>query len=117
MWPPPFAYPSVSAPSPIGRMDCWPISSTTITAHYASPIRPAPVFRFGPVMVDPKRIRMPVATDIQDTWRWSHRQDATTWADDPVVNSGGDAQIPADPSQGQEGWLKLSPVPPPKTSG
>ena len=77
----------------------------------------APVFRFGPVMVDPKRIRMPVATDIQGTWSWSHRQDATTWADDPVVNSGGDAQIPADPSEGQEGWLKLSPAPPPKTSG
>lgn len=77
----------------------------------------APVFRFGPVMLDPKRIRMPVATDIQGTWSWSHRQDATTWADDPVVNSGGDAKIPADPSEGQEGWLKLSPEPPPKTGG
>lgn len=77
----------------------------------------APVFRFGPVMVDPKRIRMPVASDIQGTWSWSHRVDASTWADEPVVNSGGDAQIPADPSKGQEGWLKLSPVPPAKTSG
>jgi hypothetical protein len=77
----------------------------------------APVFRFGPVMVDPKRIRMPVASDIQGSWSWSHRIDATTWADEPVVNSGGDAQIPADPSKGQEGWLKLSPVPPSNSSG
>jgi hypothetical protein len=77
----------------------------------------APVFRFGPVMVDPKRIRMPVASDIQGTWSWSHRLDATTWADEPVVNAGGDAQIPADPSKGQEGWLKLSPAPPSGSSG
>ena len=47
----------------------------------------APVFRFGPVLVDPKRIRMPIASDIRGTWSWSHRMDATTWADDPVVNS------------------------------
>jgi hypothetical protein len=71
--------------------------------------RLAPVFRFGPVMVDPKLIRMPVASDIRGTWSWSHRQDAATWADDPVTNSNGDARIPPDPSVGQEGWLRLSP--------
>jgi hypothetical protein len=71
----------------------------------------APVFRFGPVLVDPKRIRMPIASDIRGTWSWSHRIDPTTWADDPVVNSSADAQLPADPSQGQEGWLKITPDP------
>ena len=71
--------------------------------------RLAPVFRFGPVMVDPKLIRMPVAADIRGTWSWSHRQDVATWADEPVVNSTGDARIPPDPSVGQEGWLRLSP--------
>ena len=74
--------------------------------------RLAPVFRFGPVLVDPKLIRMPVAADIRGTWSWSHRRDAATWADDPVTNSTGDARIPADPSDGQEGWLRLSPEPP-----
>jgi len=75
----------------------------------------APVFRFGPVIVDPKRVRMPVASDIRGTWSWSHRVDATTWADDPVVNSTADAQLPPDPSKGQEGWLKITPIPEDKT--
>ncbi|NTW39193.1 MAG: hypothetical protein HGA44_04775, partial [Cellulomonadaceae bacterium] len=74
--------------------------------------RLAPVFRFGPVLVDPKLIRMPIAADIRGTWSWSHRSDATTWADEPVTNSVGDARIPPDPSQGQEGWLRLTPEEP-----
>jgi len=69
----------------------------------------APLFRFGPVLLDPKLIRMPVASDIRGTWSWSHRTDAATWADDPVINSLGDARLPPDPSQGQEGWLRLTP--------
>lgn len=72
----------------------------------------APVFRFGPVLVDPKLIRMPVASDIHGTWSWSHRSDLTTWADDPVTNSNGDLRIPLDPSDGHEGWLKLTPEQP-----
>ncbi|MFI5706620.1 hypothetical protein [Kribbella sp. NPDC051620] len=71
--------------------------------------RLAPVFRFGPVLVDPKLIRMPIAADIRGTWTWNHRADATTWAEDPIVNSTSDARIPPDPSEGQEGWLKLTP--------
>ena len=74
--------------------------------------RLAPIFRFGPVLVDPKLIRMPVAADIRGTWSWSHRSTATTWADEPVTNSTADARIPPDPSQGQEGWLKLTPETP-----
>jgi len=77
----------------------------------------APIFRFGPVLVDPKLIRMPIAADIRGTWSWSHRSNATTWADDPVINSIGDARIPPDPSQGQEGWLKLTPEAPPADQG
>ena len=69
----------------------------------------APTFRFGPVLVDPKRIRMPVASDIRGPWSFSHRVDAATWADDAVVNSTSDAQLPPDPSEGREGWLKLTP--------
>ncbi|MCV2396524.1 hypothetical protein OEB99_19615 [Actinotalea sp. M2MS4P-6] len=71
--------------------------------------RLAPLFRFGPVLLDPNLIRMPVASDIRGTWSWSHRKDATTWADEPVTNSLGDARLPPDPSEGQEGWLRLTP--------
>jgi hypothetical protein len=74
--------------------------------------RLAPLFRFGPVLVDPTMIRMPVASDIRGTWSWSHRTDASTWADDPVINSLGDARLPPNPSQGQEGWLRLTPEEP-----
>jgi hypothetical protein len=72
----------------------------------------APLFRFGPVLVDPKLIRMPVASDIRGTWSWSHRTNPSTWADEPVINSLGDARMPANPSQGQEGWLRLTPEEP-----
>jgi hypothetical protein len=53
---------------------------------------------------------MPVASELHGTWTWSHRIDATTWAEDPVINSQGDARLSPDPAQGQEGWLKMTPV-------
>jgi hypothetical protein len=74
--------------------------------------RLAPLFRFGPVLLDPTNIRMPVASDIRGTWSWSHRQDASTWLDEPVVNSLGDGRLPTEPSEGQEGWLRLTPEEP-----
>jgi hypothetical protein len=74
----------------------------------------APTFRFGPVLVDPKRIRMPVASELRGTWSWCHRVDATTWQEDEVVNATGDAQLPRDPVEAQEGWIKLSPEKPPQ---
>jgi len=69
----------------------------------------APTFRFGPVLVDPKRIRMPVANELQGTWSWDHRSDISNWAEDPVTNATTDALLPADPASGTEGWLKLTP--------
>lgn len=72
----------------------------------------APTFRFGPVLVDPKRIRMPLAAELNGTWSWCHRVDATTWQEDQVVNSNGDGELPRDPVDGQEGWLKLTPEKP-----
>ena len=74
----------------------------------------APTFRFGPVLVDTKRIRMPIASELHGTWSWCHRIDATTWQEDEVVNASGDGQLPRDPVEAQEGWLKLSPEKPPQ---
>lgn len=70
--------------------------------------RIAPTFRFGPVLLDPKRIRMPVATDLHGSWSWDHRSDITTWAEEKVINTTGDALLQPDPAKGQEGWLKLT---------
>jgi hypothetical protein len=69
----------------------------------------SPTFRFGPVLVDPKRLRMPVANDVSGSWSWDHRTDITTWSEDTVVNATDNAIIPDDPAQGQEGWLRIVP--------
>jgi hypothetical protein len=68
-----------------------------------------PTFRFGPVLVDAKRIRMPVASELHGTWSWCHRVTPTTWQEDEVINASKDAQLPTSPVQGHEGWLKLKP--------
>jgi hypothetical protein len=72
----------------------------------------SPTFRFGPVLVDPKHIRMPVPTERNGTWSWDHRADIVNWQEDPVTNATADAQLPPDPAQGTEGWLRLVPTPP-----
>lgn len=69
----------------------------------------APTFRFGPVLVDPKRLRMPVPSDIHGSWSWDHRSDITTWAEDKVINATGDATLPDDAATGEEGWLRMTP--------
>jgi hypothetical protein len=77
----------------------------------------SPTFRFGPVLVDPQTIRMPVSTDIQGSWSWDHRADITTWAENPVVNATDDAQLGPDPATAEEGWLRLTPPAPTGGSG
>jgi hypothetical protein len=72
----------------------------------------APTFRFGPLLVDPKRIRMPIPTDLDGSWTWTYRADATTWAELPVTNATQDALLPPDPPSGTEGWLRLNPPAP-----
>jgi len=72
--------------------------------------RIAPTFRFGPVLLDPKVIRMPVAADLAGTWTWNHRRDFSDWADEPVLNATGDALMTAAVAAAQEGWLTLHPA-------
>ncbi len=73
--------------------------------------RIAPTFRFGPVLVDPLTIRMPVSTDLAGTWSWSHRADVAQWADQRVVNAAGGALLTTDVAGAEEGWLILHPNP------
>jgi len=73
--------------------------------------RIAPSFRFGPVLVDPAAIRMPVAADLAGTWTWNHRRDVSAWSDDPVVNATGDALMTTGVAMAEEGWLTLRPPP------
>jgi hypothetical protein len=72
----------------------------------------APTFRFGPVLVDPQKVRMPIASELNGTWTWDHRQDVITWASDAVTNANQDATLAPDPPVGSEGWLRLGPPQP-----
>jgi hypothetical protein len=69
----------------------------------------APTFRFGPVLVDPKTVRMPIPSDLQGLWSWDHRQDMSNWKNDQVTNATDQAQLAPDPSTAMEGWLQLVP--------
>ena len=73
--------------------------------------RLAPTFRFGPVLVDAKTIRMPVATELPGSWSWSHRADVSQWLDQPVTVATGEALFAADVAAAEEGWLVLHPPP------
>ncbi len=69
----------------------------------------APTFRFGPVLVDPQHIRMPLATDLKGNWVWDYRSDAATWKEEQATNATDDALLGIDPPTAIEGWLKLMP--------
>lgn len=69
----------------------------------------APTFRFGPVLVEPKTVRMPIPSDLQGSWSWDHRQDMSNWHNDQVTNATDQAQLAPDPSTATEGWLQLVP--------
>jgi hypothetical protein len=71
--------------------------------------RIAPTFRYGPVLRDPKQMRMPIASDIEGAWTWTHRSDVDRWQEEEVVHSGQEALLPPDPVVANEGWLKLAP--------
>src|SRR5262249_39488647 len=72
----------------------------------------APTFRFGPVLVDPKQIALPLARDIAGTWSWDHRTDVVSWSDDPIVDISKAGGLHDDPAIASEGWLRLSPTTP-----
>jgi len=74
----------------------------------------APTFRFGPVLVDPKHIRMPLPQDLNGTWVWDYRAAAATWSEDAATAATDDALLNPMPPTAMEGWLKLNP---PKGSG
>jgi hypothetical protein len=69
----------------------------------------SPTFRFGPVLVDPNTVRMPVASEIAGSWSWDHRQQVVNWVEDPVANATQDALLDDRPSRASEGWLRLGP--------
>jgi len=74
--------------------------------------RLAPTFRFGPVLVDPNGLRMPVARDLGGTWSWQSRADVGRWTSEPITNATGEAALSPGRVRATEGWLRLVPDPP-----
>jgi hypothetical protein len=65
----------------------------------------SPTFRFGPVLVDPAQIRMPVPSASGGAWSWSHRAAVGQWDDATIVQATEDATMSDDPAVATEGWL------------
>jgi hypothetical protein len=80
-----------------------------------------PSFRVGPVLVDASAIRMPPISALAGTpdkplgSRWTRRETAAVWRDDPITAASDLARLPDAPAVVQEGWVRAHPVPPPES--
>jgi hypothetical protein len=68
--------------------------------------RIAPSFRMGPVLVDPKTIRLPVVSALPKRQSWTRRDSPTTWRDDPIIAATQEAMLPDQPATAQEGYVR-----------
>lgn len=72
--------------------------------------RLAPTFRFGPVLVDPKRVRLPLAREAGGAWSWAHRVDETTWEEAQIVDAASQSAPVGGTPLASEGWLRFTPA-------
>lgn len=72
--------------------------------------RLAPTFRFGPVLVDPRRVRLPVARQAAGAWSWAHRVDETTWEEAQIVDAASQTAPVDGTPLASEGWLRFTPA-------
>jgi hypothetical protein len=71
----------------------------------------SPAFRYGPVLRDPKKARLPVPSDVRGIWTWHHRPDPTSWANEELVTATADSVLGNDPMVVNEGWLSVTLIP------
>lgn len=68
--------------------------------------RLSPSFRTGPVLLDPKTVRMPKITALPTNQVFTARTTETTWQDDPIAAATQDALLPDDPPVLREGYVR-----------
>ncbi len=68
--------------------------------------RIAPSFRIGPVLVDPRTIRLPVVSALPKRQSWTRRDTPTTWRDDPIIAATQEATFPDQAAAAQEGYIR-----------
>jgi hypothetical protein len=71
-----------------------------------------PSFRVGPLLLDPKTVRLPKITALPSQQVLTARTDETTWADSSIAAATQDALLPDDPPLFREGYLRAQPQPP-----
>jgi hypothetical protein len=71
----------------------------------------APTFRFGPLLLDPHVVRMPVPTRGGGGWSWESRSAPDSWRSEPVATGAGEVALSAAPPRAMEGWLRFVPEP------
>jgi hypothetical protein len=76
-----------------------------------------PNWRYGPVLLDPKVTRVPVASDVRGIWTWYHRPDPVSWAPEGIVNADATAILADDKAVVQHGWVRLQLQPDPDFPG
>jgi hypothetical protein len=71
-----------------------------------------PSFRVGPLLLDPKTVRLPKITALPSQQVLTARTDETTWADSTIAAATQDALLPDDPPLFREGYIRAQPAPP-----
>jgi hypothetical protein len=71
-----------------------------------------PSFRVGPLLLDPKTVRLPKITALPSQQVLTARTDETTWADSTIATATQDALLPDDPPLFREGYIRAQPAPP-----
>jgi hypothetical protein len=74
-------------------------------------VRLSPSFRVGPVLVDPTTIRLPLITGLGDGQTFTRRDTPLTWRDDAITAATQTAYLPEQPSNLQEGWIRVVQIP------
>jgi hypothetical protein len=66
----------------------------------------SPSFRTGPVLLDPKTVRLPKITALPANQVFTARTTETSWQDDTIAAATQDALLPDDPPVLREGYLR-----------
>jgi hypothetical protein len=76
-----------------------------------------PNWRYGPVLLDAKVTRIPIAADVRGIWSWYHRPDPASWASETIVNADSTAVLSDDVVKAEHGWIRLKLQPDPQFPG
>ena len=96
-----------------------PRKSLRLARDWVAPglVAMSPSVRVGPVLVDPKNVRMPKVAALGQDQTFSRRDTPSTWKDDPILAATQAALLPDDPAVAQEGWIRVTPVQDPAPPG